>query len=131
MASSRSQLLDLPDEILLSVFENINGIDVFQLKGLNKRIDNIVYDEVITSNLTLFKCLSHDVVRKLDNELMMLVCLQILPEIHHKIQSLNVELSSIESIFFTTIYPNLYKLGLYNIDEYAAFSLFQGKKFDI
>ncbi|CAF1534040.1 unnamed protein product [Rotaria sordida] len=103
-SSSPSKLLDLPDEMFLSILTKLNTIDVFHLKGLNKRIDNIVYDEVITNN-----------------ELLDLFCLKILPDIHYKIQSLNVELSSMKPIFLTTIYPNLYKLGLYNVDANTFF----------
>ncbi|CAF0814612.1 unnamed protein product [Rotaria sordida] len=117
MASSPSQFFDLPDEILLIILTKLNIIDVFNLKGLNRRIDNIVYDGVIARNLTLFKYWSYDVICKLDNELLDLFCLKILPEIHYKIQSLNVEISSMKRIFLSTTYPNLYKLGVYNVDK--------------
>ncbi|CAF0755522.1 unnamed protein product [Rotaria sordida] len=42
-------------------------------------------------------------------------CLQILPEIHHKIKWLNLELLSMERILLATNYPNLYGLGLYDL----------------
>ncbi|CAF1324186.1 unnamed protein product [Rotaria sordida] len=42
-------------------------------------------------------------------------CLQILPEIHHKIKWLNLESSSMERILHATNYPNLYGLGLYEL----------------
>jgi len=116
MEHLRAQLEDLPNEILLIILKQLNTIDLFKLKDLNRRIHNILYDEVMTSNLTLFK---------FDNELS-----NLLPEIDYKIKSLNVELFSIEYIFPATTYPNLYKLGLYNVDENGAF-LLQGKKFDI
>ncbi|CAF4706171.1 unnamed protein product, partial [Rotaria sp. Silwood2] len=55
-------------------------------------------------------------------------CLQILPEIHHKIKWLNLESSSIERILVTN-YPNLYGLGLYDVEIETALSLFMGKIF--
>ncbi|CAF4574058.1 unnamed protein product [Rotaria sp. Silwood2] len=53
-------------------------------------------------------------------------CLQILPEIHHKIKWLNLESSSIERILVTN-YPNLYGLGLYDVEIETALSLFMDK----
>ncbi|CAF3798504.1 unnamed protein product [Rotaria sordida] len=44
-------------------------------------------------------------------------CLQILPEIHDKIKWFNLESSSMKHILCARNYPNLYALGLYNIDE--------------
>ncbi|CAF1622982.1 unnamed protein product [Rotaria sp. Silwood1] len=51
-------------------------------------------------------------------------CLQILPEIHHKIKWLNLELTSMEHILLATNYPNLHGLSLYGIDVEKALSLF-------
>ncbi|CAF4737824.1 unnamed protein product, partial [Rotaria sp. Silwood2] len=50
--------------------------------------------------------------------------LQILPSIHHKIQWLDVESSSVERILLSTNYPNLYRLGLYNLEIEEAKHLF-------
>jgi hypothetical protein len=61
MEHLRAQLEDLPDEILLIILKQLNTIDLFKLKDLNRRINNILYDELMTSNLKLFK---------LDNELL-------------------------------------------------------------
>jgi hypothetical protein len=61
MEHLRAQLEDLPNEILLIILKQLNTIDLFKLKDLNRRINNILYDELMTSNLKLFK---------LDNELL-------------------------------------------------------------
>jgi hypothetical protein len=55
-------------------------------------------------------------------------CLQILPEIHHKIKWLNLESSSMERILSATNYPNLYGLGLDDINVEVALSLFTTSK---
>ncbi|CAF1443805.1 unnamed protein product, partial [Rotaria sordida] len=51
-------------------------------------------------------------------------CLQILPEIHDKIKWFNLESSSMKHILCARNYPNLYALGLYNIDEESVRCLF-------
>ncbi|CAF1551366.1 unnamed protein product [Rotaria sordida] len=42
--------------------------------------------------------------------------LQILPEIHNEIKWLDLHSSSMKDILCAADYPNLYDLGLYNID---------------
>jgi hypothetical protein len=56
-------------------------------------------------------------------------CLQILPEIHYQIKWFNLERSSMKRILRATNYPNLYGLGLFDIDGETALSLFTGKRF--
>jgi hypothetical protein len=56
-------------------------------------------------------------------------CLQILPEIHDKIKWFDLESSSMKYVLHAADYPNLYCLGLYNIDEESARCLFTGENF--
>ncbi|CAF1446764.1 unnamed protein product [Rotaria sordida] len=51
-------------------------------------------------------------------------CLHILPKICDTIECLDLGSSSMKHILRTTHYPNLYTLGLYNIDEKSVRSLF-------
>ncbi|CAF4359978.1 unnamed protein product, partial [Rotaria sordida] len=51
-------------------------------------------------------------------------CLQILPSIHHKIQWLDLESSSMKYVLKAVDYLNLHTLGLYNINEESARCLF-------
>ncbi|CAF1402746.1 unnamed protein product [Rotaria sordida] len=125
MTHSTIQLTDLPDELLLIIFTKLNVIDLFNsLAGINQRLDIILHDPAITNHLTLFKHSSDDLIHPLDDKILDRFCLQILPEIHDKIKWLNLELSSMERIFQVANYPNLSKLGLYNIDESTAGYLF-------
>ncbi|CAF2981008.1 unnamed protein product [Rotaria sp. Silwood2] len=55
-------------------------------------------------------------------------CLQILPSIHHKIEWLDLESSSMNYILGAANYPNLHTLGLFNINEESARCLFTDKK---
>ncbi|CAF3511629.1 unnamed protein product [Rotaria socialis] len=51
-------------------------------------------------------------------------CSQILPKIHHHIEWLNVESPSMARILLSTNYPNLYGLGLYNLEQEMTEHLF-------
>ncbi|CAF1499858.1 unnamed protein product [Rotaria sp. Silwood1] len=67
---------------------------------------------------------STSLVYPLPNRIVDRFCLQILPEIHNKIEWLNVESFSMEHILLATNYPNLYELGLYNIQIEKDMHLF-------
>ncbi|CAF3082595.1 unnamed protein product [Rotaria sp. Silwood2] len=119
-------LNDLPDEILMIIFKKLNNIDVlYSLHGVNQRLNKIVHDSIFTSCLTFVKWFSHNFMDLISSDMMLnRFCLQILPEIHDKIKWLNLESSSMKHVLCATNYPNLYALGLYNIDEESVRCLF-------
>jgi hypothetical protein len=55
-------------------------------------------------------------------------CLQILPQIVKKIESLNLESSSMKHILLSTNYRNSYGLGLYDLEIERIKYLFIGKR---
>ncbi|CAF4382402.1 unnamed protein product, partial [Rotaria sp. Silwood2] len=110
-----NQFINLPDGILLIILKKLNAIDAFNLYGINERLDNILHDKIFTSKLTLFDWSSNELIRRLDDSLIDEFCLKILPQIHHKVKWLNLELSSIKRILLATDYPDLYGIGLYNM----------------
>ncbi|CAF3965460.1 unnamed protein product, partial [Rotaria sp. Silwood2] len=70
--------------------------------------------------LVLSRNLSNDVICPIVDTVLDRFCSQILPQIRYKINFLTLETSSVERILLTADYPNLYGLGLYNIDEKSA-----------
>ncbi len=127
---SCTQLSDLPDEILMIIFNKIYNVEVLHcLFDVNKRLNKILYDPIFTSHLTLLKRFSDDSIDPLPDPILDRFCLQILPKIHHKIHYLHLESSSMERILLSTNYPNLYGLGLYGLDIEKANHLFTGKIF--
>jgi hypothetical protein len=122
MEHSSVQLDDLPDEILLIIFKNLNNINL--LYSLNK----IVHDSIFTNSLILFDHLD-DSIYPLSDLMFDRFCLQILPSIHHNIKWLKLESSSMKRILLSGYYPNLCGLGIYNIEKEAALNLFTGKIF--
>ncbi|CAF5073986.1 unnamed protein product, partial [Rotaria magnacalcarata] len=125
MEHSLVQLDGLPDEILMIIFKTLDNYDVlYSLINVNKRLNIFVHDSIFTSNLTLMRCSFNDSKHPLSDTLLEQFYVRILPKIHHKIQWLNIESSSMERILLCTNYPNLYGLGLYNLEIERAKHLF-------
>ncbi|CAF3334132.1 unnamed protein product [Rotaria sp. Silwood1] len=129
MEYSLVQLNDLSDEILLIIFKKLEKLDVlYSLIGVNKRLNKIAHDSMFTSSLTLFHHLLYDYIYRLSDSMLDRFCFQILPEIHHKIKWLDIEASSMKRIFLSAIYPNLFGLGIYNIETENDIHLFKEVK---
>ncbi|CAF3327609.1 unnamed protein product [Rotaria sp. Silwood2] len=101
-----------------------NDQALYSLMDVNKRLNTIVYDSIFTSHLTLMSRSSNDSINSLSDTVLDRFYFSILPLIHHKIQWLNVESSSIERILLCGNYPNLYGVGLYNLEIERAKHLF-------
>jgi hypothetical protein len=96
--------------------------------NVNTRLDNIIRDSVFTSRLTFMSYSSNDLVCPLPDTTLDRFCLQILSQIHHKIECLNLEPLSMDRILLGAEYSNLCELGLYNIQEETAILLLNVKK---
>ncbi|CAF4008326.1 unnamed protein product, partial [Rotaria sp. Silwood1] len=79
--------------------------------------------------LTLLKYLSYDSIYSLSNSMLDRYCAKILPKINNKIKWLNLESSSMKRILLSAKYPNLFGLGIYNIEKETTLRLFTGKIF--
>ncbi|CAF2954961.1 unnamed protein product [Rotaria sp. Silwood2] len=124
MEYSCLQLNDLPDEILLIIFKKVNNVALlYSLFDVNKRLNKILHDPIFTSHLSLLNCHSSDCIYRLSGTILDRYCLQILPKIHHKLEWLNLESSSMTRILLCTDYPKLCGLGLYNLDRQKAIRL--------
>jgi hypothetical protein len=128
MEHSSLQLSDLPDEILLLIFKKVDNVALlYSLFGVNKRLNQILYDSIFTDYLNLVEFRSNGSTYRLSDPIRDRFCLEILPSIHHQIKRLNLEPSSIECILRATNYPNLYELGLYDLKIEKGKHLFTGK----
>jgi hypothetical protein len=124
-------LNDLPDEILMIIFQKLSNIDIlYSFQGVDQRLNKIIHDPIFTNRLSFVKWLSQDFIDLLCCDMILnRFCLQILPEIHDKIQWLDLESTSMKTILHAADYSNLHCLGLYNVDEESIGSLFTGKNF--
>ncbi|CAF4124657.1 unnamed protein product [Rotaria magnacalcarata] len=110
MEYSCVRINDLPDEILMIILKKMNNAEVrYSLKGVNQRLNKLVQDSTFTSRLTFVKRCSDNFFDVFPCNMMLnRFCLQILPE----------------NVLCAADYPNLYGLGLYNINEESARCLF-------
>ncbi|CAF2987020.1 unnamed protein product [Rotaria sp. Silwood2] len=126
MEQSCIGLSDLPDEILINIFQKLDKIDVlYSLEGVNQRINKVIQDRIFTSHLNFVKRLPHVFIDLLSSDMMLnRFCSQILPKIHDKIKWLHLESSSMKYVLCAANYPNLDTLSLNNIDQKSMQCLF-------
>jgi len=114
-------ILDLPNEILLIIFNKLNPIDVFcSVKDVNRRFNELslncchVQDMQMTTMMDIDTCYKQ--ISPIDNKLRR-ICRNILPKIHDKVQKLTVDQSSMIPVLHAANYPQLYSLTIIDIQE--------------
>ena len=117
MKHSNTQLMTLPDELLLNILKKLNSNDVLcSLMGSNTRLDRIIRDPCFTTEINLIELNDDDthghVEKRFDR-----FCLDILPEIHHLIKCLKVPSTSMERLLLAADYPNLSQLNIFMQDK--------------
>lgn len=111
------ELGNFPNEILLVILKKLKNIEVLNFViDVYKRLNRIGGDRTFTSHLSLIICSSNNsLYRPLPEPMLNRFCSQISPEIHDKINLLDLESAFMQRILVTK-YPNLNRLGLYGID---------------
>ncbi|CAF0819538.1 unnamed protein product [Rotaria sp. Silwood1] len=126
------ELNDLPDEILLIILKKLDNLEVlYSFQGVNERFNKIIHDPIFTSRLNFLKWSPNKFISKFSDIIIEQFCSKILPDIHMKIKWLDLESSFMKNILHVADYPNLYGLGLYNIEEETAKYIFTGKEISI
>ncbi|UJR30007.1 hypothetical protein I4U23_017553 [Adineta vaga] len=129
MEYSCVQLTDLPDEILMIIFKKLRNVEaLYSLTDVNTRLNKILHDPVFTSVLTLMDRSVNNRICSLSYPILHRFYLQILPQIHHKIQWLSLEISTMY-IIPSKNDPNLYGLGFYGIRIQEVRCLFTNEYF--
>ena len=139
---STVQLTDLPDEILMIIFEKIDNIELlYSLMDLDPRIDDILTESIFTNRLSLLRFISRRLVKpksailyfidSLLDPILDRFCERILPKINQKIGWLELESTSIERVLHAANYPNLFGVVIYNIQIERALQFFSGKIFHL
>ena len=133
MFNSYIGLNDLPDEILIYIFQKLNNVEVlYSLQNVNQRLNRIIHDSTFTNELSFVKWLPHKYIDLFSSPVVLnRFCTQILPSIHQNITCLALESSSMKHVLCAADYPNLNTLALYNLNEESARSLFTGKINDL
>ena len=132
LSNNEINILDLPDEILLYIFNKLNNVDVlYSLVDVNQRFDRLslnsrVIDDLdFTSNL-LLGCKFKKYSERFDR-----ICRRILPRINHQINKLTLGQLSIERVLYTFNFPQLQSLSLVSIDLYRLLVYIIGMHYNI
>ena len=127
--NSKMHFLDLPNEILVKIFNNLSNMDVlYSLIGIGvERLDLLVQSEMFTNTLN-FVSSESDMICSINDSLLVRFCLKILPQIQHNVRFLIVEVGNMERILLAGEYPNLIKLKIFNLNEEILSRYLTGKE---
>jgi hypothetical protein len=71
----------------MNIFVELGNVpELFSFIVINRRLDNILEDTIVTNRLALLKCASNELSCPLPNTIVNQICLQILPTIHDKVK---------------------------------------------
>jgi hypothetical protein len=130
--SNNKNILDLPDEILLIIFNKLNLIDVlYSLVDVNSRFDRLAFNPLYIDDLDMTTIMInnnsiHNQTFSIDNQVLSRICQKILPRIDHQIHKLTVEECSMKPILLAANYPQLYSLSLINFHEKILYQYLTG-----
>jgi hypothetical protein len=127
-------ILDLPNEILLIIFNKLSMVDVlYSLVNVTRRFDQIILHPLYIHSLdmTSMKMKSYfDRIYSIDNHVLDRICQNILPRIHLQVNKLIVEQHSMEHVIHTINYPHLYSLSLIDFQQEILLNYLISKLFN-
>jgi hypothetical protein len=124
-------ILDLPEEILVNIFNKLHNLDVlYSLIGSNRKLDKIACDRTFVQSIDLTRIFSNEKDNSKTSGILDRFCLEIIPRIHNKIQHLTIETCLLERILYTNEFINLHRITLVNFNIYMDSKIFNGKSFD-
>jgi hypothetical protein len=126
-------ILDLPDEVLLIIFNKLNMVDVFNsFVDVCERFDQLVFDSFYIRNLDMTSMTMksfYDRIYSVDDQVLSRICSNILPRIHHQINELIIEQQSMQRVLYTLNYPQLHSLTLMDFEVETLSKYLTGKPF--
>ena len=116
---NRSNLHELPNEILFIIASELNIADVYTLTYIDERFAPILFNPLYTRNLDMTTETMksyYDYTFSIDERVLSGICEKILPQIHDYVTKLTIEQNSMERIL-SVRYPQLHSLSLINFQE--------------
>jgi len=113
--SNDINILSLPDEILLVIFDKLYMVDIlYSLVDVNQRFDRLALDPFYIHHLDFV--INRDDIHNssVDTQILDRICSKILPRFNGKVQKLTVDQFSMERVLGTIDYPQLHSLSLVN-----------------
>ncbi|CAF3531369.1 unnamed protein product, partial [Rotaria sp. Silwood2] len=128
MNDSTVNLVALCDEMLLTIFNKLNNIDVlYSFIGVDQKLDRLARDITFTQSIDLVTISSNEHNHSRNNSILDRFCFDILPRIQRNIQCLTLDSLSIDRVLRIGNYPKLHKLTLVNLPLEMASRIFNGK----
>ena len=131
-----SNILALPDEILLFVFKQLNVINAFDsLVDVNERFHRLVLDPLHIRHLDLTDPLIVGFLRheasSIDAGLLGRISRQVLPRIAHQVDHLTCEQSFLNEVLGAGSYSQLSSLSLLNCEQDLLYESLTGTVFHL
>ena len=125
--TNRMNIFDLPDEILCTILNKINMIDVFDsLVHINERFHRLIFDTLFICHVDLVPKSSIENSSSVDDQSLDRICRNILPQINCHVFKLTVDPLSLERVLVTADYPHLNTLSLINFPAKVLLSQLTG-----
>jgi hypothetical protein len=125
-------ILDLPDEILLTIFKKLKNFDVlYSLVGVNQKLDNVACDVNFTRAVDLMAISSDGASDSRTNAILDRLCMDILPRIHDNVECLTVQACFLQRVLHARGYLNLTKLTLIDLALRMGSDIFNGMLLDL
>jgi hypothetical protein len=120
-------ILDLPDEILLTIFQKLNGFDVlYSLVDVSQKLNNVACNINFTRAVDLTTISSNKADDARNNTILDRFCMNILPWIHDNVECLTVQACFLQRVFYAGNYLNWRKLTLINLELNMPSYIFNG-----
>ncbi|CAF1512750.1 unnamed protein product [Rotaria magnacalcarata] len=127
-------ILDVPNEILLIIFNNLNVVDVlYSLVNVTQRFDQLILEPFYTHSLDMTSMTMKsyfDRIYSIDSQLLDRICQNILPRIHRQVHELIVEQHSMAQVIHTINYPQLLLIITYKFSRRNTSQLFNSFSID-
>ncbi|CAF1445879.1 unnamed protein product, partial [Rotaria magnacalcarata] len=101
-------IVDLPDEILVTIFKKLHHFDVlYLLVGVNKKLDNVACDVTFTRSIDLTTISLDKANDSRINSILNRFCIEILPRIQKRMECLTIQACFLQRVYHANDYVNL------------------------
>lgn len=131
MNQSDIHLLDLPNEMLITILKKLENVDVlYSLFDINHyRLYTLAMTDVFTNTLKFVTASATDGYQSISDSIIDRFCMKILPRIGSHVHYLILEPTCMERILLVTQYSNLRRLKIYNFHQEIVSRYFTGNYF--
>ncbi|CAF4223650.1 unnamed protein product [Rotaria magnacalcarata] len=120
MSRVNINIMDLPDEMILAIWNKLSKIDVlYSFVGVHQRFNRLVFDKAYIQSIELIN-LNSKHKHLLTAPILDRFCSYILPQAHQFVESLTLESISMERVLSVGTYHHLRKLTIIKIDQEFA-----------